>query len=188
MTKTPSVVDAMESKSLFRPWFRKPFRGQSTWTAWQTFLRSLFALPMDDDDAITYQRHTRRELAPGQPFREAWVCVGRRGGKSIVASLVAVYLACFKDYSRYLQPGEIGTVMVIAADRSQARTVLRYIKGFLSIPILRTLIANETADSVELSNRVVIEIHTASFRSTRGYSLVAVIADEIAFWRSDESA
>lgn len=34
----------------------------------------------------------------------------------------------------------------------------------------------------------VIEIHTASFRAVRGYSVVAAICDELAFWRSDESA
>jgi hypothetical protein len=35
---------------------------------------------------------------------------------------------------------------------------------------------------------VVIEIATASFRATRGYSYAAVLADETAFWRDEESA
>lgn len=54
--------------------------------------------------------------------------------------------------------------------------------------MLRNLVLNDTQESIELSNRVVIEVHTASFRSVRGYTLLAVICDEIAFWRSDESA
>jgi hypothetical protein len=33
-----------------------------------------------------------------------------------------------------------------------------------------------------------IEIATASFRATRGYTYAAVLADEIAFWRSDEGS
>ena len=37
-------------------------------------------------------------------------------------------------------------------------------------------------------NRVAIEIGTASFRTTRGYTFAAVLADEVAFWRSDESS
>ena len=49
--------------------------------------------------------------------------------------------------------------------------------------MLSTLVKNQTKESIELSNRVVIEVHTASFRSVRGYSI-----DEIAFWRSEESA
>jgi hypothetical protein len=79
--------------------------------------------------------------------------------------------------------------MIIAADRRQARVVMRYIVGFLeSVPMLKEMIGRRTRETLELSNRVVIEIHTCSFRSTRGYALAAVICDEIAFWRSEESA
>jgi hypothetical protein len=79
--------------------------------------------------------------------------------------------------------------MVLAQDRRQARIILRYITALLAeIPMLARLIQNTTTESVDLSNRVSIEVHTASFRSTRGYTLIAVCADEVAFWRSDESA
>ena len=106
-----------------------------------------------------------------------------------MAALVAVYLACFRDYRGMLAPGEVATVMLIASDRKQARVVMRYITGLLdSVPMLRQLVAHRTAESVTLSNRVVIEVHTASFRSVRGYSIAAVICDEIAFWRSEDSA
>ena len=54
--------------------------------------------------------------------------------------------------------------------------------------LLAPLIANETDEAIELTNRVVIEINTASFRTTRGYSFAAVLADEVAFWRSDEGS
>jgi hypothetical protein len=36
--------------------------------------------------------------------------------------------------------------------------------------------------------RLTIEVRPATFRGTRGFTTVAVVADEIAFWRSDESA
>ena len=50
-------------------------------------------------------------------------------------ALGAVFLAVFRDYSLVLAPGERGTVMCLAADRRQARTVLRYIRGFFdSVP------------------------------------------------------
>ena len=50
------------------------------------------------------------------------------------------------------------------------------------------MVANRTAESVELTNGVTIEVHTASFRSVRGYTVVSCVLDEVAFWRSDESA
>ena len=49
------------------------------------------------------------------------------------------------------------------------------------------MVADETNDSITLNNGVVIEVATASFRVTRGYSFAAVLADEVAFWRSDDS-
>jgi hypothetical protein len=115
------------------------------------------------------------------------VC-GRRGGKSRILALIAVYLACFRDYRPFLAPGEVGTVRIMAVDRDQARAIFRFIAGFLrETPALKRLIARETADSFELTNRTIIEVGTASFRSSRGYTFIAVLADEIAFWRSDES-
>ncbi len=120
---------------------------------------------------------------------EAWLVVGRRGGKSRIAALVAVWLACFRDYRAFLAPGERGTLMVIAADRRQARVVFRYIVGLLEgVELLRPLIQQQTQEAVHLTNRVTIEVHTASFRAVRGYTLVGAVCDEVAYWRSEESA
>ena len=53
---------------------------------------------------------------------------------------------------------------------------------------MRPKITYETTELIVLDNRVVIEITTASFRTARGYSFAAVLADEVAFWRSDETS
>lgn len=45
-----------------------------------------------------------------------------------------------------------------------------------------------TRESISLKNRIVVEIHTASFRTTRGYTIVAALLDELAYWPTDESA
>ena len=101
--------------------------------------------------------------------------------------MIAVYLATFKDWRPFLAPGEIGTIMVIAADRKQSRVIMRYIKGLLtSVPMLLKLMRSDTKDSVTLSSRVVIEVHTASFKTTRGYTLIAALCDEIAYWSGEE--
>src|SRR5690606_807251 len=77
-------------------------------------------------------------------------------------------------------------VMVIAADRKQARAVMRYVKGLLlENPMLSRLVVRESPESIELSNRCIIEIMTASHRGTRGYSVAAAILDEVAFWHSE---
>src|SRR2546427_11320334 len=82
-------------------------------------IRGETALPITEDQRAIFQRHTERRRPPATPAREAWGVVGRRGGKSRIAALVAVYLACFRDYRRILAPGERGTLPIIAADRRQ---------------------------------------------------------------------
>ena len=50
------------------------------------------------------------------------------------------------------------------------------------------MLVDYNTETNELSNSVVIEIATASFRTTRGYSFAAVLCDEIAFWRQEETS
>jgi len=103
--------------------------------------------------------------------------------------LIAVYLAVLRDYTQILTTGEVGVVMLLASDRRQARILKRYVSGLLNgTPMLKQLIAHETVDAIELSNAITIEIHTSSFRAVRGYTIVAAILDELAFWDSDDSA
>ena len=77
-------------------------------------------------------------------------------------------------------------VMVLASDRRQAQVIFEYVRTFLQIPQLQHLVL-ETRESIRLKTRVVIEIHTSSFRRVRGYTCAAVICDEIALWTTDAS-
>jgi hypothetical protein len=158
-----------------------------TWDAWRVFLRVLFALPLSSEQLAIYQQHTGRSTPPTAPLRECFLVIGRRGGKSFMLACIAVFLAAFKDWRPFLGPGEAGTVMIVAADRRQARVIMRYCLGLLrAVPMLKQLIEAQTAESITLRNRVVLEIHTASFRSTRGYTIVAALLDELAYWPVDE--
>jgi hypothetical protein len=177
-----SIIDAMDDPHLFG----KFFRNRTTWATWRVFLCALFGLPMTAEQLVVYKQCTNREAPPSNGFNEAWLACGRRSGKSFILSLSAVYLACFRDWRAHLGPGERATIMIIAADRRQARVCLRYIKGLLQVEMLRELIENETAEAVHLTNFVTIEVHVASFRTTRGYAVAAALVDELAFWATDE--
>src|SRR5580704_17460836 len=168
--------------------FARHFRGES-WAAWKVFLAALFAEPADEAALTVYRQRTGRTAWPTAPFTEAAVIVGRRGVKSRVLALTAVYLAAFRYYAPYLAPGEVATIGVLAVDKGQARAIFRFVLGSLkAVPMLEPLIIKRDTETIELSNRVHIEIATASFRSTRGYSYAAVLCDEVAFWRSDETS
>lgn len=179
-----TIRDAMTDPALFGGQF-----GGDSWSAWRALLSGFYGLPLDDAEAETFQGLTGRTEVPHSAHDELWMVVGRRGGKSQCAALMAVYEAAFRDHELSLAPGEVATVAVLAADRKQARTVMRYVSGLIeSNPMLRRMVTREDREAIELSNRAVIEINTASYRATRGYTFAAVIADEVAFWRSEDSA
>jgi hypothetical protein len=184
MQPAPSILEAMDHPQVFGPFFQ----GES-WTAWRVFLAALFALPMDDAALALYKAHTGRQKPPVVPLAEAELVVGRRGGKSRILALIAVYLSMFREFEPFLAPGEVATVAVIAADRRQARVIFRYVAGLLqAVPSFAGAILESTSETITLANRVMIEVQTASFRVTRGYSFAAVLADETAYWRSDETS
>jgi hypothetical protein len=180
-----TILDAVHDPALFRPFFKNP----KSWKAWFAILAAMLAIPMNDEQLRIFQQVTGRTEAPTAVVKEIWLTVGRRGGKSRILALIATWLAAFHDYKPFLAPGEKGVVQVIAADRKQAKVILRYVKAFIArTAMLASMIEGETADSISLRNNIVIEVVTASFRSVRGFTLVAALCDEIAFWQGEESA
>lgn len=197
-----SIVDAARDPNLFGPWYAR-----GDFSNWLTFFKARYALPPDPkkdrrlwirdngqwkksepmSDMDVYRQCTMRSEWPKAPFRSVWMPIGRRGGKSLNLSVEGAYMAAFHDYRRYLQPGERATISILAADRSQARIILRYIKAlFANVPLLKDMIQRETAEGLDLTNSSTIEVTTASSRTSRGYSFAAVLCDEVAFWKTDE--
>ena len=161
---TPSIITLMDKV------LGSVFSGDS-WSTWRAVLKAAFALPLSEAELHAFSAVTDRAVPPTTPVIELWLLLGRRSGKSIVAAFLAVYAACVRRYE--VAPGETPTVGVFASDRRQARVVKRYISGLLHVaPPLRELVANETADRIELTTGVNIEILTASHRVSRGYTYV----------------
>jgi hypothetical protein len=186
-TRTPAwtIFDAIQDSNLFGRWFQP----LATWSAWLVVLKGVFALPMTAAEVETFTRFTDRVVPSTSPAREAWLVVGRRGGKSRVAALIAVFVACFRSYAHVLAPGERGVVMVLAADREQARVVFGYVEALLDgVPMLSALISHRTKEEIHLRNRITLRVQTASYRAVRGYTVVGAILDEVAFWHSEDSA
>jgi hypothetical protein len=104
-----------------------------------------------------------------------------------MAAAIAIYLALFQKYR--LAIGERGMVLVIAGTVDQANTVFGYVRGFLEAsPTLAKEIANIKRYEIELKNGIVIAVHSNSFRTVRGRTLVACVFDEVSFWKDETSA
>lgn len=177
-----TIIDALEDPRLLRPLFKD----LGTWRAWIAFLKAAFGIPLEEAELQTFRRCTGRQAPPAGAFAEVYAIVGRRGGKSFMSAVIACYLALFHDWRQYLAPGETAWVMVIATDREQARNILNYIKGILaSSKLLRDEVESDLSWEINLRNQVGIKIGTCSYRALRGYTVVAAICDELAYWRSE---
>ncbi len=179
-----NIVQALDDPIVFRG----IIKDHRMWTPWRAFLKALFGLPMSDAEADLFRACTGRATLPVEAFAVAWLIIGRRGGKSFALALIAVFKACFVDYRPFLARGERATVVIIAADRRQARVIFRYVVGIMtSVPVLKAMIAGETAEELRLTTPVNIEVMTASSRTVRGYAVPVALLDEAAFWTVEGS-
>ena len=100
----------------------------------------------------------------------------------------SAYLTALVDYSDILVPGERGRLPFLAQNTKQAAVAFGYSAAiFENVPLLKGLVANQTADTISLTNGVDLEVRAASFRGIRGITAIGVIADEVAFWYDSES-
>lgn len=181
-----NLIEAIED----RRFFRHLFRDLRTWKSWFALLRALFGLPIDDaEERQIFTASTGLTAPTGGPAKEAYIIAGRRSGKSFMASIIAVFLATFKNWQPFLSPGEKGWIFIIATDREQAKIIKRYISAILNArKVFQNAVVKDLEWQIELRNNINIAVKTCNFRSIRGYTLLAAICEEIAFWRDENSA
>jgi hypothetical protein len=179
---TISIADFLVDPNLLG----EHFSGAS-WATWHAVLKAANAEPLNETELGIFHTVAGNREPPRHRVRELVVIAGRRSGKDSVASAIAT-AAAVTDYSKYLRPGERASVLCLAVDRSQARIVNRYIRGYFNkIPLLQPLVERESDDGLELSNGVEVVVATNSYRAVRGRTIACAIFDEAAFWRSEES-
>jgi hypothetical protein len=160
----------------------------ASWATWLAALRASSGLPLiDEQQQKVFASIAGDRPPPAHRVRELWAVVGRGGGKSRVAAAVATHTALLQQTK--LAPGEVGHVLVLSPTIAQAKIVFGYVLGFIEAsPVLRGEIVSTTASEIRLRNNIIIGTHPNSFRSVRGRTLLAVIFDEVSFWRDTESA
>jgi Phage terminase large subunit (GpA) len=179
-----NILETLDDPNLLGASIRDP----DSWRPWRALLAAAFGLPLSSDELALYRACTGRTAPPGAPAAYLWLVIGRRGGKSFTMALIAVFLAVFKNWHKYLSPGERAIVLLVAADREQTKILHRYCRGILSPPILQSHVLNVTTSEIELKGGVTIEVVTRSYRTVRGRSVCVAVLDELAFWRDDDSA
>ena len=166
----------------------KALSGES-WAGWRALLLAAAGEKLTPVELEHFKRLTGRSEPPPERVSELWVIAGRRAGKSRAIATLLAYLGCLCDHRAKLASGERGIALCLAPSQQQASIVLDYCAGIINeSPILKQLIVRQTAETIELDNRITIEVRAASFRRLRGPTLIAAVMDEIAFFHNDESA
>jgi hypothetical protein len=139
---------------------------------------------MSDAELFIYQRHTKRDSPPSEQVAEAWMCIGRGGGKTKNSALHAVFRAItFKT----TDPGEDVIIPLLASDRRQARSALKYIRIFNALSAVAPFVHRGTLrEVIEYSTGVNVEVQTASKKAPRGFSCPTCCCDEICWWETEE--
>jgi len=182
-TKEPrNIIEAIESPEFFKPLFKD----WSSWSAWLTFFKAYFGLGMNEEDLKLFKQCTKRNIVKEEGYQEAYAIVGTDGGKSYASALIATFVALYGDFQKYLARGQRAFVFCIAVDKEQAAIVFNYIRGILEL--VPGAVEKELQWEIELKNKITISVKTCSFRSTRGFRTCCIILDELAFYRSEESA
>jgi len=144
-----------------------------SWQAWHVMLIATMGEELHSDERAIFAKFTDREREPGERIEEAAFIIGRRGGKDRAISVLVTYLAACCSYDDVLSRGERGLVLCLSADQRQGRITLDHIAAnFEQSPILGQLVTSRTADAIELSNRVIVEVRAASYRRLRGITAV----------------
>ncbi len=159
----------------------------SSWSVWRCILKAAFALPLTAEEQQLFTSVAGQRAPPKQRVKELWAIAGRRSGKSRMAALIAIYLALFIKYK--LSPGEKPKLLVIAGSLDQAAMVFNYVRGYLEAsPALAKEVAGIKRHEIELKNGVIVGVHSNSYKTVRGRTLVGVVLDEVSFWRDEDSS
>jgi hypothetical protein len=184
LRKLFTMREALESTA----YFGSLVAGDS-WRAWRVLLIAIVGEALTDEERVVFKTLTGRDSEPLEPVEEFWAAIGRRGGKTRAMAVLAAYLAACVDHRDSLAPGERGVIPLLAASVQQAASAFAFIEGIFTVaPNLKDLVDGATSDTLSLTTAIDIQVRPASFRTIRGITAVAAICDEIAFWRSDDSA
>ena len=186
-----NILEAIADPKLFRTYVTgTPDGSLDSWSNWLTFLAVLYGLPVPDDSTDLVKTCTGRLPSTfDTDFDETLVLCGRRGGKSKLIALVGAFEAILSGKEKRLSPGEIPMVAILSPTRFQSRIIHSYIKAvFESTPLLQQELVRTERDLFKLKNGVEIAIITGSPTACRGFSVIAAIVDEIAFFQTSEES
>jgi len=183
-----NIIEAINEEKLFRPFLGDD---SNSWRNWMAALRVMYGLKFAAIRKPLIAEATKRDPDKLSPdgFDTALFLTGRRSGKSRIAAVIGAYESTIAGHEEKLAVGEKGVVAIVSPTRYQSRIVKDYLRSIFTVSeILQSAVSRETQEGFELTNGNRIEILSGDWRTIRGYTLLACIVDEAAFFGVDEES
>lgn len=168
----------------------------------QTLLRTIYGLPLKTEaelkcwsilqgrceyDHLGYPTKVYDWPYVPREYNRVWSILGRRGGKSTLASFIVAYEATLGGHLEYTKPGQEVVIYYVAQIKSVAEAQLKTIHSILlDSEVLASMIERDpSVDEIRLVNGIKIIATPPSVRARRGLSVPVAVLDESGFWFSD---
>lgn len=147
-----------------------------------------------------YEFYTQKDYDPTkiEIIRDVTLLIGRRGSKTTIASILAVWVALKKNWKYQLGRKKVATIPVMSHTKEFSDEIIEEVRAIIEgSAILQRLVnkkAKNTQSTINLKipfkddngkitySFVRIRTSAASSKSTRGGACPCIICDEIGFW------
>jgi hypothetical protein len=204
MNLTPTPAQAVALKCAFGQLLDKKTKHEVS-MEYTTTLGNFALRKVKMTEVQLYEYMTDQKYKEGEQTSRNCInlIVGRRGGKSLIAAMLAIYCAIKLNWKPFLKKTPAATVAILSHSIEFSEEILELIKELIEAsPILTRLIDHSkkhTKSTFNLSvpfvgkqgttySRVTVKVGTASKKTIRGKAICALLCDEIAFWNLDEKA
>jgi len=151
--------------------------------AQEVILRVIYGLPLNENQLKIYRKITknRKEFEAEIEKEEAILVLGVRSGKSLLASVIALYEATRKKWRKYLNRGEAGYIEVISTRQKQSEAIIgaNCLRLMENSPNLEGYIKAHTQSELILKNDMRILSLPCNTTAGLGLPVVCLIFDEI---------
>lgn len=157
--------------------------------AQEVILRVIYGLSLSDNQLKIYRKITKnkKEFEAEIEKEEAILVLGARSGKSLIASIIALYEATREKWSKNLMQGESGYVVVVATKQRQAEQIIgaSCLRLMLNSPNLKDYIRDHTQSELILKNNMRILSLPCTTTAGLGLPIICLIFDEIGHFYSE---
>jgi len=158
--------------------------------AQRTIVKAMAGQLLTGSELALFKLMTGREVYTPRYYRNVTVAAGARGGKtSMFASPRVEWEALYAGHERKLAVGERGLVALVAQDHEAAGIAFSYVAGHLrDNPLLNSQVATYLNRAIILKNGLEIRTFPSTAAALRGYTIVAAVLDEVAYFPTEGAA